>query len=306
MKRRHFLQRSSTGALVVLAGKADQSWFDSHELINLTVLHTNDMHSRIEPFPMDGSRNEGLGGVAKRSSLIQRIRNQESNVLLLDAGDIFQGTPYFNFFNGEVEIKAMTMMEYDAATIGNHDFDGGMDNLKSQMSRASFPMINCNYDFSNTVMHDQVLPYKVFNKEGIKIGVTGVGIKLQSLVPKELTGETQYLDPVANAVKTASLLKNDLKCDYVICLSHLGFKYKEEYIDDIKFASQSSDIDLIIGGHTHTFLREPEIVANANNEAVIVNQVGWAGIMLGRLDIQFERSKKNSCVSCKNLFIKNL
>ncbi len=306
MKRRHFLQRSSTGALIVLTGKADQLWFDSHELVNLTILHTNDMHSRIDPFPMDGSRNEGLGGVAKRSSLIQRIRDQESNVLLLDAGDIFQGTPYFNFFEGEVEIKAMSMMKYDAATIGNHDFDAGIENLESQMSRASFPMINCNYDFNNTAMVGQVLPYKVFNKSGIKIGVTGVGIELQSLVPKSLTGETQYLDPVVSAAKTASLLKNELNCDYVICLSHLGFKYKEDKIDDIKFASQSTDIDLIIGGHTHTFLREPEIVGNANNEAVIVNQVGWAGIMLGRLDIQFERSRKNSCVSCKNLFIKNL
>jgi len=306
MKRRHFLQRSSAGALMVLSGKSDQAWFDSHELVNLTILHTNDMHSRIEPFPMDGSRNEGLGGVAKRSSLIQRIRNQESNVLLFDAGDIFQGTPYFNFFDGEVEIKAMTMMKYDAATIGNHDFDAGIDNLKSQMSNASFPMINCNYDFRNTPMHDQVLPYKVYQKNGIKIGVTGVGIELQSLVPSELTGDTQYLDPVANAVKTASLLKNELNCDYVICLSHLGYKYREDKIDDVTFASQSTNIDLIIGGHTHTFLREPEIVANANQEAVLVNQVGWAGIMLGRLDIEFERSRKNNCVSCKNLFIKNL
>ncbi len=306
MKRRQFIQRSSGGALLLLSGKADHNWFDSHEIVTLSIIHTNDMHSRIDPFPMDGSRNEGLGGIARRSKLIQEIRKGASNVLLLDAGDIFQGTPYFNFFGGEVEIKAMSMMHYDAATIGNHDFDGGMDNLKQQLSHASFSMINCNYNFSNTVMHDQVLPYKVFEKGGIKIGVTGVGIELQSLVPKKLTGDTVYLDPITASHKTAAILKHELDCDYVICLSHLGYKYKEDIIDDIGLASQSKDIDLIIGGHTHTFLREPEIVANANQEAVIVNQVGWAGIMLGRLDVQFERSRKNKCVSCKNLFVKSL
>ena len=306
MKRRQFIQYSSSGALLLLSGKSEHHWFDSHEIVNLSILHTNDMHSRIEPFPMDGSRNEGLGGVARRSKLIQQIRQNESNVLLLDAGDIFQGTPYFNFFGGEVEIKAMSMMHYDAATIGNHDFDAGMDNLKKQLSHASFSMINCNYNFSNTVMHDQIRPYQIFEKAGIKIGVTGVGIELQSLVPKELTGDTVYLDPVASANKTAAVLKNELDCDYVICLSHLGFKYKEDKVDDIDLASQSKDIDLIIGGHTHTFLKEPEIVANANNKAVIVNQVGWAGIMLGRLDVQFERSQKNKCVSCKNLFVQSL
>ena len=255
MKRRQFIQYSSSGALLLLSGKSEQHWFDSHEIVNLSILHTNDMHSRIEPFPMDGSRNEGLGGVARRSKLIQQIRQNESNVLLLDAGDIFQGTPYFNFFGGEVEIKAMSMMHYDAATIGNHDFDAGMDNLKKQLSHASFSMINCNYNFSNTVMHDQIRPYQIFEKAGIKIGVTGVGIELQSLVPKELTGDTVYLDPVASANITAAVLNNELDYDYVICLSHLGFKYKEDKVDDIDLASQSKDIDLIIGGHTHTFLK---------------------------------------------------
>lgn len=303
MKRRSFIKRSSSGALLLLSGSQAFGSIPSHDLLNLTILHTNDMHSRVEPFPMDGSRNQGLGGLARRASLIKKIKDQEKHVLLLDAGDIFQGTPYFNFFDGEVEMKAMSMMGYDAATIGNHDFDGGMDNLSKQLDVASFPMINCNYNVSNTVLHDKVLPYKVFTKGGVKIGVTGVGIELRSLVPKNLSGETQYMDPVSPLNKTASFLKNELSCEYVICLSHLGYKYKEDKIDDLKLAASSANVDLIIGGHTHSFLNEPVIVKNADGNATIVNQVGWAGIMLGRLDIQFEWNHKNKCTSCQNLFI---
>lgn len=303
MKRRSFIKRSSNGALLLLTGSSAFDRIPSHDLLNLTILHTNDMHSRVEAFPMDGSRNQGLGGLARRASLISKIKSQEEHVLLLDAGDIFQGTPYFNFFEGEVEMKAMAMMGYDAATIGNHDFDLGIDNLKEQMNVGKFPMINCNYDFSNTALAGQVHPFKVFHRGGVKIGVTGVGIELRSLVPKDLYEETQYNEPVAKLNKTALHLKQDLKCDYVICLSHLGFKYREDKIDDIKMAGLTSNIDLIIGGHTHTFLNEPVIEKNKDGKAVVINQVGWAGIMLGRLDIQFEWNKKNSCTSCKNLFI---
>lgn len=303
MKRRSFIKRSSSGALLLLTGGQHFASIPSHDLLNLTILHTNDMHSRVEPFPMDGSRNEGLGGLARRASLIKKIKDQEKHVLLLDAGDIFQGTPYFNFFEGEVEMKAMSMMGYDAATIGNHDFDGGIENLSKQLDLASFPMINCNYNVSDTILHDKVLPYKIFIKGGVKIGVTGVGIELNSLVPKNLSGDTQYEDPVSPLNQTASLLKNDLSCEYVICLSHLGYKYREDKIDDLKMAASSRNVDLIIGGHTHSFLNEPVIVKNTDGNAIIVNQVGWAGIMLGRLDIQFEWNRKNNCTSCQNLFI---
>lgn len=302
MKRRSFIKRSSSGALLLLSGQASFA-VPTHDILNVTILHTNDMHSRVEAFPMDGSRNQGLGGIARRASLIKKIKDQEKHVLLLDAGDIFQGTPYFNFYKGEVEMKAMSLMGYDAATIGNHDFDAGIGSLDAQMKKASFPMINCNYDFSNTVLDKKVLSHKIFNRGGIKIGVTGVGIELKSLVPKELTKETQYQDPVNCLNQTASYLKNDEQCDYVICLSHLGYQYKDDTIDDLGLAAATSHIDMIIGGHTHTFLNEPVIVENKDKEAVIINQVGWAGIMLGRLDIQFEWNKKNSCTSCRNLFI---
>lgn len=300
MDRRKFLrQTATTASYMVMAGLPLQS-LASPKLTRLTILHTNDVHSRIDPFPMDGSRNEGLGGVARRSKLIDEIRAQEPNLLLLDSGDIFQGTPYFNFFGGELEIKLMSKMGYDAATIGNHDFDGGLEGLVSQLPHANFPFINCNYDFSNTPMAGKTLPFRVFTKSGLRIGILGVGIALQGLVPQKLYGDTRYLDPVAEANKVAAHLRNEEKCDYIICLSHLGYKYENAQIDDIKFARNSSNIDLILGGHTHTFMKEPHFISNTENKPVMINQVGWAGIVLGRIDVIFERNKKNRCLTCQN------
>lgn len=303
MNRRSFIKRSSVGTLVVGSGHMAMDALYDHDLQRITILHTNDVHSRIEPFPMDGGRNEGLGGVSRRASLISKIRKQEKNVLLFDAGDIFQGTPYFNYFNGELEIKLMSEMGYDAGTIGNHDFDSGIDVLAKQLNHADFPMIIGNYDFSNTIMTDKHKPYQIFEREGIKIGVTGVGIELKGLVPQSLYKETQYLDPISNANKYASVLKNDMKCDYVICLSHLGYKYSEDKISDVVLAQESSDIDMIIGGHTHTFMWESDVVKNKAGNPVLVNQAGWAGIMLGRVDLIFEWNKKNKCISCRNSYI---
>lgn len=303
MKRRSFISRSALGTLMMSTGSMSLDAFGAHDLQRLTILHTNDVHSRVDPFPMDGSRNEGLGGVARRAGMIDKIRKREKNVLLLDAGDIFQGTPYFNFFDGEIELKLMSKMKYDAGTIGNHDFDDGIDNLAKQLSHANFPLLVSNYDFSNTVMHDQHKPYKIFMKDGIKIGVTGVGIELDGLVPKKLSGETQYLDPISQANKNAAILKHEHKCNYVICLSHMGYRYREDKVSDVVLAKESSDIDLIIGGHTHTFMRESDIVKNKEGEPVLVNQAGWGGIMMGRVDIVFEWNKPNKCVSCRNTYV---
>ncbi len=306
MDRRSFIKNSgltgfllTTGTFPLLADMEDPN------ITRLTILHTNDVHSRIEPFPMDGSKNEGLGGAAKRATLIKRIRKEQKNVLLLDAGDMFQGTPYFNFFGGEVEMKLMSQMGYDAATIGNHDFDGGMDGLERQLKHANFPILISNYNFDNTILNGKTQEYKIFNKDGIKIGVFGLGIELNGLVPPTLYKETQYLDPLTEAQKYASILKNDEKCDYIICLSHLGFKYgpTEEKISDIFLATNTQDIDLILGGHTHTFLKAPERLSNKLGKPVLINQVGWAGIVLGRLDIYFEKNKKDTCVTCKNLLV---
>jgi 5'-nucleotidase len=304
MKRRQFIKGLSLSAgIIATAGFPLHAFTDSPEISKITILHTNDQHSRIDPFPNDGSRNAGLGGAAKRSALIKKIREEEENVLLFDAGDIFQGTPYFNFYGGELEIKLMSEMAYDAATIGNHDFDGGIDGFEKQLVHANFPFISSNYDFKNTILNGKTLDYKIFNVNDLKIGVFGLGIELKGLVPQELYKDTQYLDPVSTANKMALKLKKQLKCDYVICLSHLGHKYQQDKVSDLVVAKESRNVDLIIGGHTHTFLKNAVVVKNLDEKPVYVNQAGWAGIMLGRLDVYFEKNKKSRCESCQNLFI---
>lgn len=309
MDRRHFIQDLSTGALLLGMGSFPLEALASpkSEIVKLTILHTNDVHSRVDPFPMDGSSNQGLGGVARRATLIDRVRKQEKNVLLFDAGDIFQGTPYFNFYGGELEMKLMSAMAYDAGTIGNHDFDNGIEGLEKQLVHANFPLLVANYDFSNTIMRGKTQPYKIFKKQGIKIGVFGIGIQLDGLVTKSLYKDTVHQDPLSKANETAAFLKNEAKCDYVICLSHLGYKYdkanEKDKPSDWRLAENSHHIDLIIGGHTHTFLKQPDILKNLDGKPCIVNQVGWAGIMLGRIDVFFERTKESRCETCQNLWV---
>ena len=304
MQRRTFLKRVSTASsLMAIGALPAEAFYGAEELTRITIMHTNDMHSRIEPFPMDGTRYEGRGGVARRAAMITNIRKEAEHSLLLDAGDIFQGTPYFNLFGGEVEFKLMSKMGYDAATFGNHDFDGGIDGFERQMPYANFPFVISNYDFSNTILNEKTKEYLIFEKGGVKIGLTGVGIELKGMVPKSLYKETQYLDPIKNANRVSKMLKKELECDYVICLSHLGFKYDEDKVSDHDLAAQSRDIDMIIGGHTHTFLDAPVVVKNKRKKPVIINQAGWAGIVLGRLDLVFERNKKNKCVTCQNQLI---
>jgi 5'-nucleotidase len=293
----------AAGAL--LAGNSLLSEMAAEEKkYKLTVLHTNDVHSRIDPFPMDGSANQGLGGVAARAEIIGKIRAEEEQVLLLDAGDIFQGTPYFNFYKGEPEIKAMTQMGYDACTIGNHDFDAGMENLATQLNNhAAFPMLVANYDFTGTPMEHQYEPYRVYKKGKLKIGVFGIGIEMNELVPANLYGETKYLDPAQKANETAHKLKKEKNCDLVICLSHLGYEYRGNKVSDKVLAAGSENIDLIIGGHTHTFLPAPVSVKNKKSEEVIINQVGWAGINLGRLDFNFSKISGKKITGSNNIAV---
>lgn len=304
MQRRSFVKKAGLGTFLLGAGGfplellADRA---RPELVRLTILHTNDVHSRIEPF--DSGRNAGKGGAARRAAMIRKIRQEAEHVLLLDAGDIFQGTPYFNFFGGELEFKLMSEMGYDAATIGNHDFDAGIEGLARQLKHADFPFLIANYDFSNTVMHGKTKPYQIFERGPLKIGVFGVGIELDGLVPKALFKDTRYQNPVTRANEVATQLREDEKCDYVICLSHLGFQYRERKVSDVVLAENSRNIDLIIGGHTHTFLEEPLLLKNRVGEPVMVNQAGWAGILLGRIDVVFERNRKNTCVHCGNLSV---
>ena len=293
----------ATGAL--FAGRSFLSELTAEEkAYRLTILHTNDVHSRIDPFPMDGGVNQGLGGVAARADIIEKIRREEEHVLLFDAGDIFQGTPYFNFYKGEPEIKAMSSMGYDATAIGNHDFDAGLPNLATQLAtNATFPMLVANYDFSGTPMEYKYQPYKIFRKGKIKIGVFGLGIELTGLVSENLIAGTKYLDPVVKGNETAAILKNERNCDLVICLSHLGYQYSDNKVSDKRLANESENIDLIIGGHTHTFLNAPVIFKNKKGDDVLVNQVGWAGINLGRLDFDFTKKSKKKLSEASSITV---
>ena len=293
MKRRDFIEKTAASTALLSLGLSFSS-FKSESVEHLTILHTNDVHSYIDPFPADHPRNPNMGGVSKRASIIEKIRLENPNVLLLDAGDIFQGTPYFNYYGGELEFKLMSMMKYDATTIGNHDFDNGLEGIVAQMPHASFEFISSNYDFKNTVMDGYVKPYKIFSKGNIKIGVFGLGIELSGLVDKKNYKETVYNNPVETAQEMVRILKQEKKCDLIICLSHLGYKYNTEpdKICDLKLATLTKDIDLIIGGHTHTFLDKPTIVKNLEQKEVLVNQVGCYGINLGRIDFYFDSNKQ--------------
>ena len=301
MIRRQFLRQSTLATGSLLWSSSLLAAVGQPEVTKLTLLHTNDVHSRIDPFPMDGSRNQGQGGAARRAAMIAAVRNVEPNVLLVDAGDIFQGTPYFNFFKGELEMQLMSDMGYDAGTIGNHDFDAGIEGLARQMPHANFPLLIANYDFRNTPMEELVSVYTVFTRDDIRIGVFGLGIELTGLVPDKLYGETRYLDPVLEGNRIAKHLVHEEKCNLVICLSHLGYRYKENKVSDQVLADRSENIAIIIGGHTHTFMDRPETRNNQVGKPVIINQVGWAGLILGRLDIYLEKNKRNHCVTCSNL-----
>jgi 5'-nucleotidase len=306
MKRRDFIQNTALSSAFLGLGGLSLSSFNTvdSKTKKLTILHTNDVHSYIDPFPPTHPKNPNMGGVARRAALIETIRKENPNVLLLDAGDIFQGTPYFNYYGGELEFKLMSMMKYDLATIGNHDFDNSIEGLYNQLPNASFEFVNANYDFKNTIMYGHVKPYKIVYKDGIKVGVFGIGIELEGLVDKKNYKETVYHNPVSVSQDMARILKQDEKCDLVICLSHIGYQYKNEpdKISDVRLATLTKDIDLIIGGHTHTFLDKPTILKNADGKDVLVNQVGCYGVNLGRIDFYFD-SDVSKIASGKSIIV---
>jgi len=290
MNRRKFLQNISFGSgAVLLSFSGFGQLISEKKSAKLTILHTNDTHSNIDPFPGNHAKFPGMGGVSRRYSLIQKIRQEEEHVLLLDCGDIFQGTPYFNMFGGELEMKLMTEMGYDAVTMGNHDFDIGLEGFKKAKRHAKFPFLCANYDFSETILKGETKPYTIFQKGALKIGVFGIGIELNGLVSSTNFGKTKFLDPIATANSVAKELKQK-DCDLVICLSHLGYDYPDSTrISDRKLAQNTSNIDIILGGHTHTFLEKPTIEKNKKGKNVLINQVGYAGLYLGRIDIDVEK-----------------
>lgn len=292
--RREFIKKAGAASLLtmlpvgnLLAGELDKTQ-------KITILHTNDQHSRIEPFEVStDEKYSNKGGFARRASLIHQIRQQEENVLLLDAGDVVQGTPYFNLFGGDLEYKLMSQMGYDVGTLGNHEFDNGLQGIKSRMPHAKFDVVNANYDFKNTLLEGYFKPYKIIQKSGVKIGIFGVGVDLNGMVSRDAYGEMKYLDPIEISQDMSRILREEEKCDLVICLSHIGYEYKmdDSIVSDKHLAQKTSGIDLIIGGHTHTFLPKPEEYLNAKGKTVLYNQVGWAGLFLGRIDFYLQNGK---------------
>jgi 5'-nucleotidase len=262
----------------------------------IIILHTNDVHSHIDPFPANHNKFPSQGGFAARSAMIQKIRQKNEHVLLLDSGDIFQGTPYFNYYGGRLELELMTRMGYDAATMGNHEFDNGVAHLSKKIKQAGFPFINSNYDVKETALEHLISPWKIIQKGNIKIGLIGLGIQPDGLIAPSNFGEIKYLDPIIKGETTAALLKHDKKCNMVIALSHLGLKMDGQP-DDITLARETKNIDMILGGHTHTFLEKPMEEINLAGHKVTIHQSGWAGVKMEQISVIFEKGKTTTSTS---------
>jgi 5'-nucleotidase len=251
----------------------------------ITILYTNDTHARLEPFPENSRQFAGLGGIAKRASLIKKIRYEQEHVLLLDAGDVFQGTPWFDVYGGRVDFELMTEMGYDAMAIGNHEFDRGLDGFAEAAQKAGFPILAANYLARDTPMNPFLQDQIVKEFDGFRIGIFGLGIKLNGVVDPSLSGDVRSFDPVRTAERSVESLRSFYSCDYVICLSHLGYKQELGGIGDDLLAKTVAGINLIIGGHTHTFLDEPVAVKNPSGSTTWITQMGHSGVRLGRIDL---------------------
>lgn len=288
--RRTFVKKSALSTIGLIGMRTFLlSEIPKDEVNRLIIAHTNDMHSHIDPFPANDPKFPGQGGMESRATELDKLRREYGEILLLDAGDIFQGTPYFNFFGGSLELRLMSMMGYDAATMGNHDFDGGMDGFIKAKASANFPFVCSNYEMSDSPLTGHTIGHTLLRKNGMKIGIFGLGVELEGLVEKRLCTGVRYMDPISVSQQKVELLRGDLKCDVVICLSHLGYKYDSNKVSDLQLADSVDGIDLILGGHTHTFLEEVVTVKNARGWETRINQVGWAGVKLGLIDLKMSK-----------------
>lgn len=252
----------------------------------IVILHSNDTHSRIEPLPATDKKYPNTAGVIARKAFIDEVRKNNKDVLLFDAGDFVQGTPYFNLFHGRVEAQAMDLMKYDAGTLGNHEFDYGLDTLKMIIEKLDFPIVNCNYDFSTTVLKNVVKPYIILKRFGLKVGVVGVGADPEGLIQQDKYEGMVFKPIESNVNYYAKILKEKEKCDMVICLSHVG------YTKDISLAENSRNVDLIIGGHSHTYMEQPDMRKNLDGKDVMIFQTGKNGSFIGRIDVELDKVKK--------------
>jgi 5'-nucleotidase len=296
--RRRFLQTLAASAAGVALAPASVLAAPASAAVHLVILHTNDTHSRLDPFPNDGGRYAGLGGVARRARLVERARQSHEHVLLLDSGDIFQGTPYFNLFGGEPEFRAMSAMRYDAATLGNHDFDNGVEGLVEMLPHAAFPFVSANYDVSGApeALRERVAPYVIRQMGPVRVGVFGLGIAFERLVLPALHRGVAYLDPIPVARETVQELRRQ-GCHLTIALSHLGHRYEGDRVSDTVLAAAVPGLDLILGGHTHTLLEAAEAVPHTQDRPTLIHQVGFAGIWLGRVDVAFDRAGRVTTAS---------
>lgn len=284
--RKEFLKRTSllaAGSILPFGVASATSGLSSID--DITILYTNDTHARLDPFPKNAKEFAGLGGIARRASLIKKIRWAQKNVLLLDAGDVFHGTSWFDVYGGGVDFKLMTEMNYDAMAIGNHEFDRGPDGFAEAADHAGFPFLAANYIVRNTPLDPFVQRQIVKEFDGFRIGIFGLGIEFDGVINRSLTGSVRAADPISNAVQITRYLKNSLRCDFIICLSHLGYHYSDARSDDHDIARTVDDIDLIIGGHTHTFLEAPTEIQKESGKSVYITQMGHGGVRLGRIDL---------------------
>lgn len=251
----------------------------------LFILHTSDTHSRIEPISREAADEyAGMGGAVRRAGIVKKFRSKHPDMLLLDCGDVSQGTPYYNLFQGELEIKMMNLMGYDAMAIGNHEFDFGLENMARLFRLARFPIVCSNYEVAGTVLEGLVKPYIILEREGLKIGVFGLAPKLEGLVQADKSEGVVYKDPIAVAQEMSDLLGGKEGCDVVICLSHLGLqRLMPGDVDDEQLVAKTHGIDVILGGHTHTFMEKPMVYLNANGENVSLLHSGRNGVFVGEM-----------------------
>ncbi len=256
--------------------------------IKLVILHTNDTHSQVEPTEKSTLKNSDMGGYARRMGEINLIRKQNKNVILVDAGDFSQGTPYFNFYNGRIEVDGMNRMKYDAVTLGNHEFDNGIDTLSTILKNARFPVVSSNYDLSKTPLSKLVKPYIILHKDGLKIGIMALDVNPKSLIIESNYKGLTYKDPVEVANDISALLKRREKCDVIICLSHLGGDSAKTDVNDYEIAHKTRYIDVIIGGHSHSMITDTT-QKNAAGKPIVIAQMGKSGLYLGKVELELEK-----------------
>lgn len=257
----------------------------------LLILHTNDTHSCVIPLNpnLADTMLAGRGGFLRRAAMIDQMRKEDKELLLLDSGDFSQGSPYYTMFKGDVETELMNIMGYDAATIGNHEFDFGLDNMARLFKKVNFPIVCANYDFTGTVVEGLVKPYVVIKRKGVKIGIFGLSPKLEGLVMASTCAGVKYLDPIKTANDIADKLKNKEKCDIVICLSHLG--WDEAGLNDMEMMAKTRNIDLVLGGHSHSYFQQLNYVRNLDGKEIPNDQNGKHGIFVGKITLNLEKGK---------------